>query len=45
MLRAYDENDFCQIAQILDLSVDNVRQIYCRARSKLQDFLLAGQRT
>ena len=45
MLRAYDENDFCEIAQRLDLSVDNVRQIYRRARAKLQDFLLAGQCT
>ena len=45
MLRAYDENDFCEIAQILELSVSNVRQIYCRTRAKLQDFLLAGQGT
>jgi RNA polymerase sigma factor (sigma-70 family) len=45
MLRAYDEKDYCEIAQILDLSVDNVRQIYRRARAKLQDVLLAGQRT
>lgn len=39
MLKAYDEQDFCQIAQILDLSIDNVRQIYCRTRAKLQKLL------